>query len=197
MNQTRRSLDSLETITTTVFLSKLILSKLTLVEGRRGKHKEWTRETRWTPSFLVCSTESWAGGTRTTLAIRAISANLRDTSRDTTRATIMDSRTELLPVKGDSTKEDSTRVDPTRGDSTQSSEYVNAQVILKLIIMDAKKPNAQELTTLEDAGVILAAQATALTPKDPQSIQTTPGPMKPAITLMDKSETRNYFLLKI
>jgi len=26
-----------------------------------------------------------------------------------------------------------------------------------------------ELTTLEDAGVILAAQATALTPKDPQS----------------------------
>jgi len=52
-----------------------------------------------------------------------------------------------------------------------------------------------ELTTLEDAGVILAAQATALTPKDPQSIQTTHGPMKPAITIMDKSETGKSSIL--
>jgi len=164
----RRFLDSLEIITTIVFLSKPIP-----VEGRRGRHKESTKEERWTPSSLVCLTESWVGVTRTTLVIRATSANprdpTRDTSRDTTKATIMDSRTELLPIKEDSTKEDSTRVDPTKEDSTKSSEYANAQIILKLIDMEMKKPNVQELTTLADAGVILPVQATAMTLKDPQS----------------------------
>jgi len=193
----RRFLDSLEIITTIVFLSKPIP-----VEGRRGRHKELTKETRWTPSSLVCLMESWVGVTRTTLVIRAISANpkdpTRDTSRDTTKATIMDSRMELLPIKEDSTKEDSTkedstRVDPTKEDSTKSSEYANAQIILKLIDMEMKKPNVQELTTLADVGVIPPAQATAMTLKDPQSTQATHGPMKPAITTMDKSETRNFF----
>merc|ERR1712061_61477 len=178
----RGFLESLEIITTIVFLSKPIP-----VEGRRGRHRESTKEERWTPSSLVCLTESWVGVTRTTLVIRAISANPKDptrvTSRDTTKATIMDSRTELLPIKEDSTKED----------STKSSEYANAQIILKLIDMETKKPNVQELTTLADAGVILPVQATAMTLKDPQSIQATHGPMKPAITTMDKSETRNYF----
>jgi len=183
----RRFLDSLEIITTIVFLSKPIP-----VEGRRGRHKELTKETRWTPSSLVCLMESWVGVTRTTLVIRAISANpkdpTRDTSRDTTKATIMDSRMELLPIKEDSTKEDSTKEDPTK-----SSEYANAQIILKLIDMETKKPNVQELTTLADVGVIPPAQATAMTLKDPQSTQATHGPMKPAITTMDKSETRNFF----